>query len=193
MGSKFLMTLVGAIGMLSSTARASFIFDFQSVTPLGGGQFAYHYDLDFGSNNSQEELLNGDFATVFDIVGFVSATAPAGFTTSSQLTGVIPPFQAPPDSPSIINVTYTYTGVPVLNNTMFTGFTIVSTVSSTQAGFTSGQDTAIQDGTTKLGDTTGTTVPLAVQAGVPEPGTLAMIGAGFVLLGAFRARRQQRE
>src|SRR5205807_2215903 len=40
---KFLLTLMGAGMMLAGTARASFIFDFQSVTPLGGGQFSYLY------------------------------------------------------------------------------------------------------------------------------------------------------
>jgi PEP-CTERM motif len=193
---KFLMTVMGATLILAGTARASFIFDFQSVTPLGGGQFSYLYNLDFGSNGGAEELLATDFATLFDIVGFVSASAPAGFTTSSQLTGILPPFQSPPDSATLMNVTYRYTGSPITTNMTFTGFTIVSTSNSTQAGFTSGQDTAIQDGMTKLGDTSGTTVP-GVQINplgdTPEPATMGLFGMSLLLLGALRLRPTTRQ
>jgi hypothetical protein len=185
---KFLMTLMGATLMLAGTARASFVLDFQSVT--GGGPFSFLYNADFGSNSNTEELVAGDFTTLYDIVGFMSATAPVGFTMTNQLLGITPSAQSPTDSASLMNVTFTYTGTTITADHVFTGFTVVSTAGSTQAGFTSGQDMDVRGG--NLGDTTGTTVPLAAVAGVPEPATMGLLGVSLVLLGAMRLRPKMR-
>jgi PEP-CTERM motif len=185
---KFLMTLMGATLMLAGTARASFVLDFQSVT--GGGPFSFLYNADFGSNSNTEELVAGDFTTLYDIVGFMSATAPVGFTMTNQLLGITPSAQSPTDSASLMNVTFTYTGTTITADHVFTGFTVVSTAGSTQAGFTSGQDMDVRGG--NLGDTTGTTVPLAAVAGVPEPATMGLLGVSLVLLGAMRLRPKVR-
>jgi hypothetical protein len=186
---RFLMTVMGAALMLAGTARASFVLDFQSVT--GGGPFSFTYNADFGSNSGTEELVAGDFTTLYDIVGFVSATAPTGFTMSSQLIGITPASQSPTDSASLINVTFVYTGSTVATDHTFTNFIIVSTAGSTQRGVTSGEDMDLKGGS--LGDTTGTTVPLAVQAGVPEPATMGFVGLSLFLLGAMRLRRKTRQ
>jgi hypothetical protein len=183
-----LMTLMGATLMLAGTARASFVLDFQSVT--GGGPFSFLYNADFGSNSNTEELVAGDFTTLYDIVGFMSATAPVGFTMTNQLLGITPSAQSPTDSASLMNVTFTYTGTTITADHVFTGFTVVSTAGSTQAGFTSGQDMDVRGG--NLGDTTGTTVPLAAVAGVPEPATMGLLGVSLVLLGAMRLRPKVR-
>jgi hypothetical protein len=181
---KFLMTVMGATLILAGTARASFILDFQSVT--GTGPFSFLYNADFGSNGTAEELVVGDFTTVYDIVGFVSATAPAGFTMTTQLLGITPAAQSPTDSPTLMNVTFTYTGVTLTADHVFTGFTVVSTAGLTQAGSTSGQDMDVRGG--NLGDTTGTTVPRAAVTGTPEPATMGLFGMSLLLLGAMRLR-----
>ncbi len=186
---KLLMTLGIAAMLGGTTARASFFADFLSVSPAGSN-FDYTYNLDFGSNNGAEELLSGDFVTIYDIVGFVSAIAGSPFSMSTQTIGITPPFQAPPDSGSLMNVTFTYTGPTVLVNDSFTGFTIVSTDSGTQGGFSSGQDTAVVDGMTKLGDTTGTPVPAALVSGAPEPMSLLLMGFGLLSVALLRRRRR---
>ncbi len=186
---RFLMTVMGATLMLAGTARASFILDFQSVT--GGGPFSFNYNADFGANSGLEELVTGDFTTLYDIVGFMSATAPVGFSMTTQLLGITPSAQSPTDSASLMNVTFTYTGSTLTADQIFTGFTVVSTAGSNQAGFTSGQDMDVSGG--DLGDTARTTVPLAAATGIPEPTTMGLFGVSLLLLGALRLRPKMRQ
>lgn len=56
----------------------------------------------------------GSFFTIYDFVGYVagSATAPQGWAVQVDLKGLTNATQAPTDSPSIVNLTFVYTGPP---------------------------------------------------------------------------------
>jgi hypothetical protein len=54
----------------------------------------------------------GTFLTTYDFQGFVGikGSLPAGWSFSTQLTGITPQQTSPVDSPSITNITFFYTG-----------------------------------------------------------------------------------
>jgi hypothetical protein len=58
--------------------------------------------------------LCGSYFTIYDFVGYVagSATAPPGWEVQVALKGLTNATQAPTDSPSIVNLTFVYTGPP---------------------------------------------------------------------------------
>lgn len=159
------------------------------------GNFAYNYNIGFGTGPVPERLNPGDFITLYDVAGPLSPlvgapTAPAGFTTSVNLAGATPPGTAPFDSPLLSNVTWTYTGPPVTSDTLFGPFQIVTTQSAVvNVGFTSQTTNAPPGGTeSPLGHIGTTRGPLGI---IPEPGTVALLGAG-ALAGLIIFRRARR-
>src|SRR4029077_17517763 len=107
MGKKYLLGVL-AVGASILAARADIIPTLSSVAPAVGG-FTWNYS----SNVTVDQTVNaGDFFTIYDFGPFSlgSNTQPVGWTFSSSLVGATPPFVSPTDNPSILNLTWTYTG-----------------------------------------------------------------------------------
>ncbi len=145
------------------------------------------YTVNFSSNGSSgtESLTSGDFFTLEDIgsPAAESITSSSSFTLSQQLTGKTAPFAAPPDSPSILNLSETYGGATLTADTSFTlTLTYAGTVGTT-SGFYSSTDTTALGKNSQAGNVTLPSVP------VPEPGTYAALALGGAL-GAVMLRRR---
>lgn len=164
---------------LASAASASFIPVLTSVTPVGPN-FSFNYDLVFTTNSGPIERLDSsqnpiaDFATIYDIPGFVSASAGAGFSVSTANLGITATGTAPTDNPAQLNVSFSYTGANVLADTTFSGFSIVSSFGGTT---NNGQYTSE---TTRNGgplDGTATGHIGLVQKPIPEPTSIMVLGS----------------
>ena len=186
--------VAGAMLVGASAASASLVPVLTSITPGPGSNSTFNYDLVFATTTGAApfEIIDSsanpiaDFATIYDINGFVSAAAGTGWTAAFQNTGVTATGTAPVDSPSITNVTFSYAGPPatVTADTTFSGFSIVSSLSGALNGqFTS--ETTRGSGSlagTALGQIGAVQVP-----GVPEPASaILFLGSGALLL--FRRR-----
>ncbi len=194
-----LLVVAALLAAAAVPARAGFAPDFVGTTPSGANT-GFNYNLIFAVINAEERLEgaagapapdvinSADFLTIYDIVGFVSVTAPANFTVQTQFVGVNGPFTAPPDDFTLTNVTFVYRGPDVTVDTIYTGVNIVSSANLTNIGFYSSQRTD-NDGldiNRKIGEVGTTEVPGVV----PEPSSLLLAGLGFLgLVGTARRRR----
>lgn len=168
---------------------------------VGGGQFAFTYSATLASDQA---LFSGSYFTLYDIRGFSGfGDVPADWTPSAQLVGITPSNVLPSDDPSILNVTFTYSG-PVLNYQEDESehreydlgrFVIFSSMGS--FGFEDFTSEAIKNSGAGRGTLVATigedaiAVPGGGGAGaIPEPGTWAMLIAGFGVVGAAARRRK---
>ena len=177
--------------LVSGASYASFVPLFSGTTPGPATNTTFNYDLNFSTGQLPtgqpiERLESGDFLTIYDILGFVSATAPAGFSVATQNTGVNGFGTVPNDDPALTNVTFTYTGATVTTNTNFPGANIVSNFGFLgQDNFTS-EDTgnAPPNNGQPIGQIGLVTVPSDV---IPEPSIL-----GLGALGAMTMLRRRK-
>jgi hypothetical protein len=171
-------------------AQASFIPVLTTVVSGPGPNTTFNYDLVFttgpvtGPNERLDSSLNpfADFATIYDIPGFVSASAGTGFTANVQNLGSTAGGTAPADNAGIPNVTFAYTSTNVLADTTFGGFSIVSSFSATAIGQFTSETT--RNGGPLDGSALGH-IGL-VQIPVPEP-----VGAPLLLSAAALLRRRR--
>jgi hypothetical protein len=182
---------VGLFGLSAPAARANINTTASpTVTPLGGGLFEYDYPVGV---DAVQRVVTGDFFTIYDFPGFVSATAPVDWAVSSALVGVTPGNQNPIDNPALPNVTFTYTGLPTLPPGSDLGhFVVTSTVGGGPLVFS--QDNFSGRGTNagnnlKKGNTESIEVPTAA---VPEPISMALLLPGLLPLGLAKMRRKNR-
>jgi len=176
---------VCAVGSYST--NAALIPNFASTAPVGANT-QFNYNLSFATDSAgTERIESGDFVTIYDIAGFVSATAgAANFTVSIQNSGVNAFGTAPTDNPALPNVTFTYTGPAISVDTTFAPFSIVSSLSAQGSGVFTSETTRNSGGPvgTPIGAIGSTTVP------IPEPGSgLVLLAMAATQLAIARRRR----
>ncbi len=196
---------IAALGVGAQQAKADFIPTLvdpitqapTSVPTAGpGADYTYTYSVQL---TGSETANPGDYFTLYDIGGYVSAgtglTATTGYwVPSAQTLGETPASVNVADSPQYENVTFTYEGgtsgygTTTVGPATFTGFTIVSTVPVTGIGSYATYATNTALSPLKDGNSGPVRVPLAT----PEPGAIASFGfGGFGLLGLMvRSRRR---
>lgn len=108
--------LATAAVLVGNVVRADIIPVFNATAAIvGGTQFSYNVVIPSGS-----KVKTGDYFTIYDFHGYIagSAFAPVDWTISEQLTGITPsgidPSAFSGDDPTVINLTFEYTGAPDL-------------------------------------------------------------------------------
>ena len=173
---------IGVLAAATGAAQASFLPAFTGTTPAGANT-QFNYDLVFataGGGSPVERLENGDFLTIYDIPGLVSATAPAGFSVGVQNVGITATGTSPADDAALPNVTFTYTGPTVTVDTFFNGANIVSSFGLVGLDNFTSETTRVSDGST-IGH-----IGLVPVPAIPEPGALIFLSA--LPLGLLRRR-----
>jgi hypothetical protein len=188
-----------ALGLAVQSAKAAYnpvLVDTTSVT--GGTSFNYSLNFSTVGDGFVARLDPNSRLTIYDIPGFVSATAAPGFSVNTQNLGMTAPYTTPADDSTLMNVTFTYTGTTSMTgNTLFSGFSIISTYSGVGSdNYTSKYWNASTSST--AGEIGFVTVPSATQtlesfsaiASVPDTGTTAgLLGMSLVCLFGLRRRR----
>ena len=194
-----------AVGVTPAVARANTItVSFVNVVP-SGPNFQWNYQISEDANGritpgaaapgattlaSSTEGQVADYFTIYDIQGFISAAAPAGWAVQTANVGSTPQFISNPDNASVINVTFVRTGANTGAGPFTTsGFSITATFGTSINGFWSSEDTHNGGGTDGSTDWSGGQL-LVPNTTVPEPATMLLVGSGLLGLGAkFRRRR----
>jgi hypothetical protein len=178
------------------------------VTPNSSGTGSvYSYNMSLTSNGT---LQSGDYFTIYDFRGLIpnTNTQPTGFAFSSALVGPTPAGTNPVDSPTISNLTWTYTASSAPVGPVNLGTFTVQSQSNmpTTGSFTSLSQTLVGDRTTTSVSQSQVTTPSGSSCGsngvvsslgdpsgapvVPEPPSLALC-AGLPLIGLYWLRRQR--
>jgi len=177
-----------ALVAMAVIARADIIPSFDSIVP-NGSNFQFNYTA---TVTADQRVETGDFFTIYDFNGLVpnSATMPANWSFSSALIGVTPPRVNPPDDPTILNITFTYTGtMPIVGPAPLGTFSAVSNFGQSHPGYFAAEGTLNSNGT-KVDNVGVVPVP------VPEISAFGQIleicALGIVGFAASSLRRRNR-
>jgi hypothetical protein len=186
---KSLLAAVLAIAA-SGIANATIKVDTPTITSVAGGS-AWNY---FVNGDGVETAVNTTtYFTIYDFAGYIasSAVAPIGWSVSVQNVGVTPVGVTVPDSPALVNITWTFTGqngtpIPV---SQVGGFIADSSdpTTSTTLGYYTYQAFNPSPGVNTNDAGYG---QVLTPSAVPEPMSMALVGAGLALVGVARLRRR---
>jgi hypothetical protein len=187
------------LALAATPAKANLLPYLTGTSPAGGGTTTFSYSVSLSTDERIDASGTGNkaFFTIYDFAGYVagSAVAPAGWSVSTQNTGLTPVGVSVPDNAAIVNLTWTYAGNTTINGTgqVFSGFSansIFSGINST--GYFSQQSTKAIGPTTGGRDFGGgpESVPMPASA-VPEPSTWALLSTGLGLM-ALRFRKRNK-
>ena len=186
MNKKYLL-LLSAISVVALSARADIIPTLSSVTG-SSPSFTWNYN----ANVTVDQTVNpGDFFTIYDFGSIAPGTnmQPTGWTFSQALVGPTAALTSPTDNPSILNLTWTYSGATPISGSAALG--LFSVVTSTDQ-LKTGQFTA--QATRSTGPEAGTKISNIGQVSVPvpEPSTLFPIISLCAALGVDRFFRRRK-
>jgi hypothetical protein len=210
-----ILLLAATVLFAAAPANAALIPVLISGPTVDVSNFAYNYQVDLLPDESMNPTgtmgvtcpapnqalaqcnPTGTFVTIYDIPGFVNASVSApGWGANVQLLGSTPAtlIGAMLDDPTLVNVTFFYTGAEVDafgSEITMTGFQIVSSINGDVKGdfaFQATKDTGMQSGDTDQGDGP-VTIPRNATSGIqstPEPAGMALLGGGLLALGLAR-------
>ena len=177
-----------ALAGTALTARADIIASFDSIVP-NGSNFQFNYTA---TVTGDQEVETGDFFTIYDFNGLVpnSGSMPPNWSFSSAFLGRTPTQVNPPDDPTILNITFTYTGtMPIIGPAPLGTFSAVSNFGQSHPGYFAAEATA-NPGGNKIDNVGVIPVP------VPEISTFSQIlevcGLGIVGFAASSLRKRNR-
>ena len=158
------------IGATILVARADIIPTLNPTFPTAAvGGFTWNYS----TNVTVDQMVNtGDFFTIYDFGTFNAGSnlQPAGWTFSSSLVGTTPGLTNPTDSPSLLNLTWTYTGTTPINGSAALGnFSVIAGSNQLKVS-----DFAAE-ATRSSGPNVGTKVDNVGRVSVPIPEMSALI------------------
>src|SRR2546421_7392359 len=185
MNKKWLGVLI-AITAFSIAARGDIIPTLDSVTG-SSPNFTWNYS----ANVTVDQTVNtGDFFTIYDFGSIApgSNTQPTGWTFSQALVGPTAALTSPTDNPSILNLTWTYSGAsPIVGSAALGIFSVITSTDQLKDG----QFTA--QATRNSGPNAGTKVSNigVVSVPVPESSSLLPIIGVCVAAAASRLLRRQ--
>ena len=174
-----------------AAVRGDIIPVFTGTSP-SGTDTVWGYQIDI---TSSQQVTTGDFFTIYDFGPFVagSNSQPSNWSFSSSLVGPTPAGTNAPDSPNILNLTWTYTGPSALIGIGIGPFSVM-TAGAQEAPLTRASFFAAQ-GTRATGADAGTKVnnvgQIPVPAPIPEPSSVVLIGLGAFSWAIARRRRRR--
>ena len=191
---KLFLLVASLVVMWANSAGAAIIVTLDSVGKdiSNPSLFDWIYRADL---QPSQKMTADDFFTVYDFANVVNAqfnlnsdVAGHTFTVSQANTGKTNSSIAPPDSPSIGNVSVSLTGggdiMPTGGHVVTLGNLVVQSTTDTPIlGWFSGQGVNISNGTPAANDG-------RVLVAVPEPASLTLMLVGLIAVGALAARRR---
>lgn len=184
-------SIVLAVGIFA--ARADIIPTLSPNPPAAtSGGFLWNYSVNV---TIDQMVTTGDFFTIYDFGAFNagSNTQPAGWTFSSSLLGTNPSLVTVADNPSLLNLTWTYTGTtPITGSSPLGDFAVIASTNQLRTS-----DFAAE-ATRSTGPNTGSKVDNVGRVSVPVPEMSALLpilsvcGAGFVASVPSLLRRRKR-
>ena len=186
--------LMGFVACILS-ARADIIPSFMG-TSASGSNTIWSYTVNI---TDEQNASAGDFFTIYDFGPFVagSATQPLGWTLTSSLLGTTPSKTNPTDDPSILNLTWTYSGATIIGASAAGkgigpfSVTLLGTVTLQRPSEFAAQGTLAVG--TNAGTKIGNVGQIPVPTAIPEPSTLALaaMASGLFMIGRKIARRRK--
>jgi hypothetical protein len=175
------------LGLGTFAARADIIPTLDSVTGAGP-TFTWNYTANVTVNQT---INTGDFFTIYDFSSIMptTTTQPSGWTFSTALVGPTPANVSPTDNPNLWNVTWTYSGAPIVGSAALGTFSVDTATNQMKTGQFTGQATRSAgqpEAGSKISNIGNVTVP------IPEPSAfLPIIGVFAAAVVSLRLRRQR--
>jgi hypothetical protein len=190
------LAAAGLFAAAAPIAKADIIPVLVGSPVADGSLYDWTYQVTLTADEKLPASTTG-FVTLNDLsstpVVLLSSTSylAADFTFNSSLTNTPASFTNPPDSASYYNIQFAFDGATTLSGTpgnplVLGDFTFQTTTANEQPIDYDAQATSIAVGTAD-----GNNGPILGPAPVPEPGTLFLLGAGLLGLGALVRRSKK--